>query len=238
MHKNERTMAILFKLRSSDSCAVQWIFHKPVKVFTRPPPPPPPPPSSSLLEMKSIHNIWIVLLLSLDTLIVFWFFFRLLSALIHNRSGGACCLRAFSSDDGGPWAWASFLVGNWRGLTPSKASITIRRVMALARVVWKRADLQKVMRRWDGGGRRMFGVKTYFMRVRLDILHMCVKLNLGCLYRWETQRRPGQQWIGNAGACAHIVLTALNVLQPNKHFITATNSSGAALLHQGKMFGS
>lgn len=233
MHKNERTMAILFKTQ------IKWqlIFHKPVRVFTRPPPPPPLPPSSSLLETKSIHNIWIVLLPSLDTLIVF-FSFRLLSALIHNRSSGACCLHAFSSDDGGPWPWASFLVGNGRGLTPSKASITIRRVMALARVVWKRADLQKshVALGW-GGGRRMFGVKTY-SRVRLDILHMCVELNLGCLYRWETQRRPGQQWIGNVGACAHIVLTALNVLQPNKHFIIATNSSGAALLHQGKMFGS
>lgn len=94
----------------------------------------------------------------------------------------------------------AFSVVNGRGLTPSKASITIRRVMGLARVVWKSVDLQKAMRHWGEG---MFGAKTYFI-LRDWRFSMCVKLNLGCLYRWEAAMCwPTMNW--QRGAHVHVL---------------------------------
>lgn len=120
-----------------DNCTVQWIFHKPVRVIPKPPSPPPTP--SPLLSFcwsgkTSTPFEWYCCSRWTPCLVFFVFFFLLLSALIHNRSGGACCLCALSPAGGGPRLRASSSVANASSSTPSKASITIRRVMALAGV--------------------------------------------------------------------------------------------------------
>lgn len=64
---------------------------------------------------------------------------------------------------------------------------------------------------------------------------MCVKLHLQ--YAAYTDEKHRDVLASNESRCECIciyciVLTALNVFQPNKHFITAANSTVAALLHQ------
>lgn len=136
-------------------------------------------------------------------------------------------------------ALSELLGGEWGGLTPSKASITIRHEMALA-LFEKELICKKVMWLWEGK-RRIFGVKTErrppFLFVIGDPPHVCE-----AAFRLLTQMRNTEtSWrtMNRAvGVYAYIVLTALNVFQPNKHFITAASSTVAALLHQQKMFGS
>lgn len=106
-----------------------------------------------------------------------------------------------------------------------------------ARIVWKRADLQK---KSCGVGREKGGFLEWrppFLFVIGDSPHVCeAAFRLLIQMRntetsWRTMNRA-------MGVYAYIVLTALNVFQPNKHFITAASLTAAALLHQQKMIGS
>lgn len=147
-----------------------------------------------------------------------------LSALIHNRSSSACCFGDYSLLDDGrrpraivAWLWTAELY-TIKGINynqPCNGAFCI---------VWERAYLQKS--HWRER-EVFFFLNTFFvqkthLRVSPDPPHMCMRLHLGCLNRWKTQTRLGRQWI-EMWPCLLIVLTALNVFQPNKHFIIVTN---------------
>lgn len=184
------------------------------------------------MQIKSIHSFWILVLFSLDTI-----FGSPLIDLIHNRSSGACCLCDFSSDDRGPWPCASFLAVKKEG----RGGWHHQRHQLQSGMKWRSHCLKKTwfakkscgVRRGNGG---FLEWRPPFLFVIGDSAHVCeAAFRLLIQMRntetsWRTMNRA-------VGVYAYIVLTALNVFQPNKHFITAASSTVAALLHQQKMFG-
>lgn len=128
-----------------------FYFHKTVRIFIKPPHICPYLPVC--LQMKSIHSFWILLLFSLNTFgSPHWF---------DTQQEQRCMLFVrFLLRWWRPVALSELLGGEWGGLTPSKASITIRHEMALA-LFEKELICKKVMWLWEGK-RRIFGAKTTF----------------------------------------------------------------------------
>lgn len=151
--------------------------------------------------MKSIHSIWILLLLSLDTLFAFP------SSLLWYTTGAAvravCAISPQMMEARGlervTWRWMGC------GLTPSKASITIWHVMALALF-----ENQLICKKSCGvrkGKGEFLEWRQPFLCVIGDSPHVCeAAFTVCCLYRWETQRCPGKQWIEIVSVYAYTVL--------------------------------